>query len=304
MKGHAVRRLRLLSVLVGHVLLPLWFILLLATMGSQDSSTWLLILIAAASHIAYISVAGAWSWFGPYFQRSLPVIMIAVAFVTRPRVFAVNDSPTAAELRLLSLALAVYFVVRMIFALLGRRSGGSTIELSFPLRSGSYMVAQGGRSRVVNHHARNRAQRYAIDLVKLGSLGIRAAGLYPVSLKKYTIFGEQVRSPCEGIVLSAIDDLPDQIPPGRDVQNGLGNHVVIERDGTTVYLAHLMKGSVTVEAGRRIRLGQILGRVGNSGDSTEPHLHVHVEKDGAGIPMRFGGRFLVRNDSVEAPERD
>ncbi|TMZ49982.1 M23 family metallopeptidase, partial [Klebsiella pneumoniae] len=45
-----------------------------------------------------------------------------------------------------------------------------------------------------------------------------------------------------------------------------------------------------------VREGQLLGTVGNSGNTSEPHLHIHAEKDGEGVPIRFGGRFLVRNN--------
>ena len=309
MKGYALRRLRLIAVLVGHVLMPVWLIWLLATMGPQDTSTWLMVLFAAAAYTSYISVAGSWSWLGVYTQKALPLAMVAAAFITRPRFVAINDSPQAAELRLLALTLGVYFVVFTILALLGRRSKADALELVFPLKSGTYIIGQGGRAKVINRHARDRSQRFAIDILKLGGFGARANGLYPVSLKKYAIFGADVFSPCEGVVVAAVDSFLDQIPPDRDRKNSSGNYVAVESNGATIYLTHLMKDSVRVDVGQRVRLGQVLARVGNSGDSTEPHLHIHAEKGGytgqfSGQPalaMRFGGRFLVRNDCVDTP---
>jgi murein DD-endopeptidase MepM/ murein hydrolase activator NlpD len=47
-----------------------------------------------------------------------------------------------------------------------------------------------------------------------------------------------------------------------------------------------------------VKEGQRIGRVGNSGNTSEPHLHIHAERDGAGVPLRFDGRFPVRNDLV------
>jgi hypothetical protein len=64
-----------------------------------------------------------------------------------------------------------------------------------------------------------------------------------------------------------------------------------------VELAHLQRRSVRVAAGDPVTAGTPLGLVGNSGNTSEPHLHVHAETDaGEGVPMTFEGRFLIRND--------
>jgi len=68
-------------------------------------------------------------------------------------------------------------------------------------------------------------------------------------------------------------------------------------------MAHMMQGSVAVQAGDAVREGAFMGQVGNSGNTTQPHLHIHVERggapgeilDGRGVPATFNGRFLVRN---------
>ena len=298
-KNYALRRLQLLGVMVSHLIVPLWFIAQMATTGSQDTSTWLMHLFGAATYVSYIALAGAWSWFGTYMQRALPVIFVAVAFVTRPRYVSVTNSAEAAELRLLALALGILFLVLTILALIGRISRKPALELTFPFRGGTYIVGQGGSTKVINHHSRHPVQRYALDILKLGHFGVRAMGIYPVALKKYAIYGAEVVSPCEGVVAVVEEEQPDQIPPERDPTHPPGNYVEIESDGARILLGHLMKGSVTVNPGQRVRTGQVLGRVGNSGNTTEPHLHIHATRDGVGIPMRFKGRFLVRNDLVE-----
>jgi septal ring factor EnvC (AmiA/AmiB activator) len=74
---------------------------------------------------------------------------------------------------------------------------------------------------------------------------------------------------------------------------------VIVRCGTAnVTLAHLQKGSVVARPNTTIAAGAILGRVGNSGNTTEPHLHIHAESNALGVPARFDGRWLVRNAIV------
>ncbi len=119
MKGFAKRRLRVLRILVMHLMLPVWFIVLMATAGREDSSTWLMLMIASVAYLAFLSMAGAWSWFGVYAQKALPLAMLAAAFVTRPRILAINTSPQAAELRLMCVALSAGLFVMTIIALAG-----------------------------------------------------------------------------------------------------------------------------------------------------------------------------------------
>jgi murein DD-endopeptidase MepM/ murein hydrolase activator NlpD len=73
-----------------------------------------------------------------------------------------------------------------------------------------------------------------------------------------------------------------------------------------VLLAHMGTGSVLVRPGQGVTTGQALGVIGNSGNTSEPHLHVHAERggrpgawgEGEGVPILFEGKFLCRNDLV------
>jgi murein DD-endopeptidase MepM/ murein hydrolase activator NlpD len=73
-----------------------------------------------------------------------------------------------------------------------------------------------------------------------------------------------------------------------------GNHVVLRlATGERLLLAHLRRGSVRVRPGQRVRAGAPLGRVGNSGNSSEPHMHLHAQtRGGTGVPVAFR-RLLV-----------
>jgi hypothetical protein len=181
------------------------------------------------------------------------------------------------------------------------------LELSFPLRGGTYIIAQGGNTKLINIHGVSPSQRYALDILKLNSVGVRARGLYPSDPKRYAIFGAEVVSPCDGVVAIAMDGFEDYSPPERNPQHRAGNYIALECNGATIYLAHLMKGSICVKSGDRVTIGKVLGRVGNSGNTTEPHLHIHAEEGlypgqfsgKRAIPIRFNGKFLVRNDQVK-----
>ncbi|MCF6192499.1 MAG: M23 family metallopeptidase, partial [Candidatus Hydrothermae bacterium] len=180
------------------------------------------------------------------------------------------------------------------------------VDLHFPLRGGVYAVAHGGSNLLLNAHHPSREQRYAPDMVKLNRLGLRAWGGLPGALSRYAVYGEPVAAPCSGTVVAAVDGLPERVPSlsVRDTLHPAGNHVVLActfPDRTVhVVLAHLRRGSVRVSVGDTVPAGKILGRVGNSGNTTEPHLHFHACDPATlqGVPVTFRGRFLVRNDVI------
>ncbi|MFE9603986.1 M23 family metallopeptidase [Streptomyces hokutonensis] len=157
--------------------------------------------------------------------------------------------------------------------------------LRFPLE-GTWYVVQGG-GRLLNHHAQVPEQRGALDLVALGPLGTRTRRGH--DLTAYAAYGRPVRSPCDGRVISAADTVRDQRPGEISYQPPYGNHVFLDTGREIVKLAHLRPGSVTVARGDTVRAGQLLGEVGNSGNTTEPHLHLHAERDGLGLDLEFTG---------------
>jgi Peptidase family M23 len=174
-----------------------------------------------------------------------------------------------------------------------------------PLASGWYFVGQGGNSGALNRHYPSASQRYALDILRLNRWGYRARGLFPAALERYCIYGAAVVCPRDGIVTAVVDGLPDMEPiTQQDADHVAGNHVIICcQPDTYIGLAHLQPGSILVQPGARVAAGQPIARVGNSGNSTEPHLHLHAKRggqpdsmlDGEGIPMTIGGRFLARN---------
>ena len=158
---------------------------------------------------------------------------------------------------------------------------------------------------MLNHHYTVPAQKFALDIVALNSLGFRCKGFYPKKLNSYVIFGEAVFAPVNGMIVKVIDGLPDLIPPERNRTHIAGNHVVIHVDKNKyLIIAHLKKDSIVVNEGAYVFQGRMIAKVGNSGNTTEPHLHIHcvqtTEADyfrqGKGIPMVYKDRFLVRND--------
>jgi murein DD-endopeptidase MepM/ murein hydrolase activator NlpD len=124
------------------------------------------------------------------------------------------------------------------------------------------------------------AQRFAADIVKLGPDGRLFDGP-PDQVASYPGYGIPVLAVAAGVVVAAVDDKPDQVPfaavPPVTPADIAGNHVVLDiGGGRYVFYAHLRPGSVRVSVGDRVRPGERVGQLGNSGNSDLPHLHLHV----------------------------
>ena len=197
---------------------------------------------------------------------------------------------------------------------------GVLVELAAPLKGGTYLMVNGGSNLNVNAHLMTldasmarfhafRGQSYGVDIVKLDRWGLRANGLLPPQPSAYGIYGEQVYAPCTGQVVAALDGVPDMQVPQMDRQHMAGNHVLLRCKNADVLLGHFKTGSVKVATGQQLTVGQPIANVGNSGNTGEPHLHIHAQRAGTAaeplsgdpLPVRFNGRFLVRNDRVSAP---
>lgn len=151
---------------------------------------------------------------------------------------------------------------------------------------GPIRVAWGGDSIKTNYHAAAPDQRWAYDMVMepyfSGSENVEDYGCY----------GKPVVAPIRGTVISAHDGEPDEAP--GTVSNNFtaptGNHVIIriEETGTYLVIAHLKPDSVAVETGSMVEEGQVIGQCGNSGNTSEPHIHIHHQRqDPTVFPLNF-----------------
>jgi hypothetical protein len=313
-----------LITVAGQVLLPMMLLGWLACGACCNRLEWLLKLTAVTAYLALTAVVGLWLLAPWYLPLGFAVLGIGAAWASwrglerKSRLW--HGRPRTA-LRLGSLVLATAFCSAVSgVALLGRiPPPGIAADVSFPLRQGVFLVANGGYSILINPHMKTLkrpglqaylGQGYALDIVELNSFGMRASGLWPQDLTRYEIFAEPVLAPCDGSVIRAESRLPDLIPPNQDRRNPAGNFVYLECRNTGILLAHLMAASVTVSAGETVEAGQLLGKVGNSGYSTEPHLHIHAQALSTAadfmraepLPLKFGGRTLARNSIIVGRE--
>lgn len=200
---------------------------------------------------------------------------------------------------------------------LGFNHDKKALNISFPLQGDSYYVVQGGTTYPLNYHgAFANTQRYALDITQLNKWGLRASGIYPSNLSKYQVFGSTVYSPIAGKVVNVVDTLKDLSPPNRFPNKPTGNHIWIKKDNIYLVLAHLKKSSVLVKEGDNVRVNEPLAKVGNSGNTSEPHLHIHavrsnsseiddidsLSKIGEAIPLHIQNNFLIRNNTIDNTE--
>jgi hypothetical protein len=149
----------------------------------------------------------------------------------------------------------------------------SAVAISSPVH-GTWLVGSGGPSGLINHHYPVVQQRNALDLaIPL----VRQISQPPTDLTVYPAYGQPVLAPADGTVVRVTSDRPDQAIGTTDAVHPAGNHVVIQLDsGRYLLLAHLRPGSIQVTPGAQVRRGDRIAEVGNSGNTSEPHLHIQL----------------------------
>lgn len=312
-----------MSAIGLQILLPLALIGWLAFSPLRSRMGFLLQALATGLALVALLLSAIWMvppWWTPFVYLALWLLAVLGRSSDRLRANGWLPRGASAWIAVVGfIALSVFAGSVALSSLDGRNPPVDVrvVKLAFPLGPGRYLVAHGGASATINGHfltlhpttERQRAYRgqsYAVDLIEIGAWGLRASGWRPAEPAAYAIFGDPVFTPCEGTVIAASDGRPDMPVPKTDTSRLEGNHVVIRCGDVAVLLAHLQQGSVRVGEGDTLSAGQAVGRVGNSGQSNEPHLHVHVQAlpklgslfSGEPFFLTFDGEFPVRNDRL------
>jgi len=272
--------------------------------------SWILEISLYGTYIVSIALLLFWPMSYGLIYRNLLVVLFLIcaikSFKTKKRKWANSINLKKSILYVLTLIAIGILMTANVFALKGRECPPDAVELSFPLKDGEFCIVHGGSDVIVNHHYNVSAQRYALDIIQLNNVGLNRNKAVPKILDDFNIYRTKVYSPCNGIVIEAVNQYPDLQLGLTDSEHLAGNYVLVAKEETNVLvlLAHLKKDSIKVKAGDFVKTGQQLGEVGNSGNTSEPHLHIHalvnqsgdILFSGQGIPMKFNGRFLIRND--------
>ena len=192
------------------------------------------------------------------------------------------------------------------------------VVVAAPLR-GDYWVSANGPDNASEHRRAYQIgdgkayfpQRYAIDFVKIGTDGLT----YKDSKSKnpnYYSYDANIYSVASGNVISVRNDIPENTPNtgitavAIDKDTTFGNYIFVDI-GNNLYAlyAHLIPGSIQVKAGDRVEKGQVLGKLGNSGNSAEPHLHFQITDASDiiysnGIPYGFEEFSLRQAQAIDS----
>ena len=213
------------------------------------------------------------------------------------------------------------------------RAPSSPVVVGFPLR-GEWVAVRTPAHRIPSHGTDMLGQRYAFDFVRPDhrkGLHLHPAGALRTSLlgertRDYYGWGQPIYAAFDGQVVAAVDRVPERArvhmvrevthaltttvgfdPARRGVDPVAGNHVIVQGADALALFAHLAPGTVSVTTGQQVWAGEVIGRVGHTGNSTAPHLHFQL-MDSAdpllanGIPCAFEEYLVQRNGGWERVE--
>lgn len=166
-------------------------------------------------------------------------------------------------------------------------------------------VAWGGSDININHHVSEPPQRWAYDLMVTDHKGMTYSG-DSTKLENYYCYGLPILSPAAGTIVTVVDGNADKIISlEEDYLNSFGNYVTIKvAPNEYLFICHIKQHSFKIKKGDLIEQGRLIGLVGNSGNTTEPHIHLHLQSTdddfiGEGIPLYFhnyyaDGKFITK----------
>lgn len=140
-----------------------------------------------------------------------------------------------------------------------------------------WTLVWGGDTKALNYHVENQAQKNAFDFVVMDSNG-KSYQSDGQRNQDYYAFGKPIIAPCAGEVVLVVDGVKDNKPGIMNPIYIPGNTVIMRTaKNEFLFFAHFQQNSIKVKQGQTVTQGQVLGLCGNSGNSSEPHLHFHIQ---------------------------
>jgi len=152
----------------------------------------------------------------------------------------------------------------------------NTTKLILPFKD-VWTVIWGGDTKELNYHVESEAQKNAFDIVITDNKG-KSYKTDGKTNDDYYAFGKDLIAPCDGEVVLVVDGVKDNIPGVLNPVYVPGNTVIIKtKNNEFLFFAHFKQYSIVVKQGQKVKQGQLLGHCGNSGNSSEAHLHFHIQ---------------------------
>jgi len=180
-------------------------------------------------------------------------------------------------------------------------------KFALPFR-GEWLVAWGGDTIEQNQHQEAPNQRFAFDILKADAKSKMYKGDGSKN-ENYYAFGQEIIAPAEGVVTYAVDGVHDNKPGEMNRMFVPGNLVIIKHaEGEYSLFAHFKQNSIRVKVGDKVTKGQIIGLCGNSGNSSEPHLHFQIQNtsffEAEGSLKVFFEKITVKRDGKTETKND
>jgi murein DD-endopeptidase MepM/ murein hydrolase activator NlpD len=149
-------------------------------------------------------------------------------------------------------------------------------ELILPFK-GEWTVFWGGDTKERNYHVESEAQKNAFDIVITDENG-KSFKTDGKTNEDYYAFGKELIAPCNAEVVLVVDGVKDNIPGELNPVYEPGNTVILKTENNEfLFFAHFKHNSIMVKQGQKVKQGELLGLCGNSGNSSEAHLHFHIQ---------------------------
>ena len=143
--------------------------------------------------------------------------------------------------------------------------------------NGAWTVFWGGDTKELNYHVVSKAQKNAFDIVIKDKTG-KSYKTDGKTNEDYYAFGKEIFAPCDGIIVLVVDGVKENKPGELNPIYVPGNSVILKTMNNEYLLfAHFKHHSIKVKEGEKVKLEQVLGLCGNTGNSSEPHLHFHIQ---------------------------
>lgn len=294
-----------------HLLLPILLVIDFIFRRAKNKIGLIIRAVLYISIVYFLYLWGQWPLVGSYYLRyfMLLIISLLIGLVLFRFRYIKQLKPVGIWSNVkvgVSGILLLLLLIMNFNAYVGRYNPGGAIELSFPLRDGTYYIASGGSNKMINNHVRGQpnSQEYALDINKLGKHKGVSKKILSIEKTDHYIFLDTVYCPCNGKIVEIKNSVKDNLSVSMDVssEDGTGNFVNIYcKEGVYVFIPHLKQYSILVSKNMIVKEGTPLGLVGLSGFTQEPHLHIQASKyfldsDLIGIPIKFKGKFVSRND--------
>ncbi|WP_299157060.1 peptidoglycan DD-metalloendopeptidase family protein [uncultured Christiangramia sp.] len=152
----------------------------------------------------------------------------------------------------------------------------NSTKLILPFQD-EWTVTWGGDTAELNYHVENKAQKNAFDFIVTDEDG-KSYKTDGRTNEDYYAFGKKLISPCDAEVILKIDGIEDNVPGELNPMYVPGNTVILKTaNNEYLFFAHFKQNTIEVEQGQKVKKGEVLGLCGNSGNSSEPHLHFHIQ---------------------------